>query len=86
MKKLLSMLVVSNLIGTSASNLKPLLINSVVSHGFKSNQVNNKDIIIQGENDTNPFISKIIDIDTNERVTCSIIAHNGIIYYKSKYI
>ncbi|WP_308150265.1 hypothetical protein [Spiroplasma sp. AdecLV25b] len=39
MKKLLSMLAVSTLVGTSASNLKPLFTSNV-SQGFKSNQSN----------------------------------------------
>ena len=79
MKKLLSLLAVSTLVGTSASNLKPMFAEKIVNTGFKSNSVNNKDISIQTENDTNPFISRIINIDTNERVTCSI-TQNGIIY------
>ncbi|WP_174480088.1 hypothetical protein [Spiroplasma endosymbiont of Danaus chrysippus] len=38
MKKLLSTITLSALVGTSAGNLKPLFTNSVVSHGFKSNK------------------------------------------------
>ncbi|WP_342276452.1 WD40/YVTN/BNR-like repeat-containing protein [Spiroplasma endosymbiont of Nebria brevicollis] len=79
MKKLLSMLAVSTIVGTSASNLKPLFTNSVVSHGFKSKQIN-KDISIQGENDTNPFVNQIMDINKNEIVSCNFIASNGVIY------
>ncbi|MBP1525259.1 MAG: hypothetical protein H9Q67_01940, partial [Spiroplasma ixodetis] len=79
MKNLLSMLAVSTLVGTSASSLQPVFTNNVVNHGFQSNQISNKDISITNENDTNPFISRIINIDTNERVTCSI-TQNGIIY------
>lgn len=64
MKKLLSMITVSTLVGTSASSLEPVFINSVVTHGFKSEQLNNKDISIQGDND-NPFVSPIINAPKN---------------------
>lgn len=47
MKKLLSMLAVSTLVGTSASNLKPLFTSNV-SQGFKSNKTN-KNVSIHGE-------------------------------------
>uniref|UniRef100_UPI00207A50F4 hypothetical protein n=1 Tax=Spiroplasma endosymbiont of Lariophagus distinguendus TaxID=2935082 RepID=UPI00207A50F4 len=80
MKNLLSMLAVSTLVGTSASNLKPVFTSNVVNHGFKSNQINQKDLIITNENDTNPFINRIIDIDINERITCNIVTNNGVIY------
>ncbi|WP_425382866.1 hypothetical protein [Spiroplasma endosymbiont of Melieria omissa] len=42
MKKLLTTITLSVLVGTSASNLKPVFISNVVNHGFKSNQLNNK--------------------------------------------
>lgn len=64
MKKLLSLLAVSTLVGTSTSNLKPLFINNFVNTGFKSNQVNNKNISIRGNND-NPFINPIINAPKN---------------------
>lgn len=58
------MITVSTLVGTSASSLEPVFINSVVSHGFNSEQLNYKDISIQGEND-NPFVSPIINAPKN---------------------
>ncbi|BDT04538.1 hypothetical protein [Spiroplasma ixodetis] len=80
MKNLLSMLVVSTLVGTSASNLKPVFTNNVVSHGLKSNKLNNKDIIITNENN-NPFTPKKIENQLNkETVITSEIAQNGDIY------
>jgi len=59
MKNLLTTITLSALVGTSASNLKPVFTNNVVNHGFKSNQLNNKDIIITNENN-NPFTPKKI--------------------------
>ncbi|MBP1528560.1 MAG: hypothetical protein H9Q65_04890, partial [Spiroplasma ixodetis] len=58
MKKLLTTITLSALVGTSASNLKPMFTNTITNHGFKSNQINNKDISITNENDTNPFTPK----------------------------
>lgn len=46
MKKLLSVLAISTVAGTSASHLKPLFSSNVI-HGFKSNnsnKLNKKDI------------------------------------------
>jgi len=84
MKNLLTTITLSALVGTSISNLKPVFTNNVVSHGLKSKLLNNKEISIQAENDTNPFISRIINIDTNERVTCSV-TQNGMIYVGTAY-
>ena len=60
MKKLLTTITLSALVGTSASNLKPVFTNNVVNHGFKSNQLNNGNISITNENDTNPFSTLMI--------------------------
>lgn len=65
MKKLLSMLAVSTLVGTIASNSKPVFTNTIVSHGLKLHQVSNKDISIENQNSSNPFINTLInDIKT----------------------
>jgi len=80
MKKLLTTITLSALLGTSASNLKPLFTNSIVSHGFKSNQRNNKDISIINKKDVNPFINKIPTIDDNSNISSNVISSNGTIY------
>jgi len=74
MKKLLSLLAVSTLVGTSTSNLKLLFINNFVNTGFKSNQVN-KDISIQSENDT--FKNMVIE---NTIIKKMIITDNDVIW------
>ncbi|MBP1526162.1 MAG: hypothetical protein H9Q67_06705 [Spiroplasma ixodetis] len=78
MKYLLSMLAVSTLVGTSASNLKPVFISNVVNHGFKSNQLNNKDISIKNQNNTNPF--DFYKINNTENITKVQIDINGTIW------
>lgn len=81
MKKLLTTITLSALVGTSVSNLKPLFTNSFVSHGFKSNQINNGNISITNESNNNPFTSKKIENQLNkETVNTSEIAENGDIY------
>ncbi|WDA54911.1 MAG: hypothetical protein PPFGHCPK_01392 (plasmid) [Spiroplasma endosymbiont of Drosophila atripex] len=64
MKKLLTTIILSALLGTSTSNLKPMFVEKIVNTGFKSEQLNNKNISIQGEND-NPFVSPIINAPKN---------------------
>lgn len=79
MKKLLSLLAVSTVGITGASGLKPLFTSNI-THNFNSNQTN-QEISIQGENNTNPFVSKIIS--KNEVINSSTIAPNGDIYVLS---
>ncbi|WP_342217484.1 hypothetical protein [Spiroplasma endosymbiont of Amphimallon solstitiale] len=74
MKKLLTMLAVSTLVGTSASNLKPVFTNNVVNHGFKSNQLNKNLTMINS-----PFINDFQDLK-NKKIQKVIIAPNGTIY------
>jgi len=78
MKKLLSLLAVSTLVGTSTSSLKPVFTNNIVSHGFKSNQLNNKDISIQGENDKNPFA--LAQINSKIKLDDISVSPNGTVY------
>ncbi|WJG71311.1 WD40/YVTN/BNR-like repeat-containing protein [Spiroplasma ixodetis] len=80
MKSLLSMLAVSTLVGTSGSSLQPMFAQKIVNTGFKSNQVNNKDISIKNQNNTNPFINKIPTIDNNSNISSNVISSNGTIY------
>jgi len=82
MKNLLSVLAVSTLVGTSASNLKPVFTNNVINHGLKSNQLNNKDISITNQNVSNPFLSKplINGIVSGISLSSVIVAPNGTIY------
>ncbi|CAB1054914.1 hypothetical protein [Spiroplasma endosymbiont of Danaus chrysippus] len=73
MKNLLSMLAVSTLVGTSASNLKPMFTNTIVSHGLKSILTNNINM------SNNPFISEFKDLQ-NKKIAKIKIAPNGTIY------
>ena len=61
MKKLLTTITLSALVGTSASNLQQIFAQKIANTSFKSNQLNNnKDISIRNENDVNPYwFSKI---------------------------
>ncbi|WP_252319118.1 WD40/YVTN/BNR-like repeat-containing protein [Spiroplasma endosymbiont of Lariophagus distinguendus] len=78
MKKLLTIITLSVLVGTSASNLKPLFTNNVINYSFKSNQVSNKDISIKNQNNTNPF--DFYKINNTENITKVRIDINGIIW------
>ncbi|WP_174479961.1 hypothetical protein [Spiroplasma endosymbiont of Danaus chrysippus] len=81
MKKLLTTITLSTLVGTSASNLKQVFANNVINHGFKSNQLN-RDISIKNQNNTNPFITLMI----KEKIKSSIIISlpNNCIYVGTK--
>jgi len=57
MKKLLTIITLSALVGTSAGNLKPMFAEKIVNTSFKSNQLN-KEISNRSKND-NPFINKV---------------------------
>ncbi|WP_199188887.1 WD40/YVTN/BNR-like repeat-containing protein, partial [Spiroplasma endosymbiont of Danaus chrysippus] len=80
MKKLLTTITLSALVGTSAGNLKPMFAEKIVNTGFKSNQLNNKDISIKNQNSSNPFINKIPTIDDNSNISSNVISSNGTIY------
>ncbi|WP_342276667.1 hypothetical protein [Spiroplasma endosymbiont of Nebria brevicollis] len=77
MKKLFSMIAISTLGVTvaSASSLKPLFTSNV-SHDFKSKSTN-KEISVQGENNTNPFINKINNIS---EIFSVAVAPDGAVY------
>ncbi|BDT05209.1 hypothetical protein [Spiroplasma ixodetis] len=80
MKKLLNVLAVSTLVGTSASNLKPMFTNTNVNNNLKLNQINHRDISIKNQKETNPFINKIPTIDDNSNISSNVISFNGTIY------
>lgn len=48
MKKIITTITLSALVGTSASNLKPMFTSNVVSQDFKSS-ISNKEISIHGD-------------------------------------
>ncbi|BET39629.1 hypothetical protein [Spiroplasma ixodetis] len=73
MKKLLTTITLSALVGTSASNLKPVFMNNVVNHGFKSNQLNKNLTMINS-----PFINDFQDLK-NKKIQKVIIAPIGTI-------
>ncbi|MBP1525513.1 MAG: hypothetical protein H9Q65_02555 [Spiroplasma ixodetis] len=82
MKSLLSMLAVSTLVGTSGSSLQPMFAQKIVNTGFKSNQLNNKEINIENENDINPFTPKklISGIPNNVAIRIVNVASDGTVY------
>ncbi|WP_339047565.1 hypothetical protein [Spiroplasma endosymbiont of Colias croceus] len=63
MKNLLSVLAVSTLVGTSASNLKPVFTNNIINHGFKSNQLNKNIKVPDNLKKSSDFITKSLDKD-----------------------
>jgi len=73
MKKLLTTITLSALVGTSASNLKPMFTNTIVSHCLKSISINNMNM------SNNPFISEFKDLQ-NKKIAKIKIAPNGTIY------
>ncbi|MBP1528228.1 MAG: hypothetical protein H9Q65_03125, partial [Spiroplasma ixodetis] len=80
MKNLLSMLAVSTLVGTSASNLNPVFTNATVNHGFKSNKLKNQDISIKNKNNTNPFIPKQLPSLNEQGISSFAVDSNDNIY------
>ncbi|WP_342254651.1 hypothetical protein [Spiroplasma endosymbiont of Zeiraphera isertana] len=80
MKRLITTITLSALVGTSTNNLKPVFTSNVVNHGFKSNQVNNKEINIKNENDINPFVPRQINKFDGIIIKCNTFSKTGVIY------